>query len=63
MNSRAAAGTKLAESSLGKISLPEGKIYAALRKGKIIYPEFSELAGNDELINNLWKDSALLVGL
>jgi hypothetical protein len=63
MNSRKTSGNVLANLALGKISIPEGYIYAALRRGKITFPKLSELALRDDLMKSLWKDSAELVGL
>jgi NAD(P)-dependent dehydrogenase (short-subunit alcohol dehydrogenase family) len=62
MNSRKASGGALADLALGKISMPEGRIYAALRRGKIVFPELSELANRDDLMQALWNDSAVLAG-
>jgi len=60
-SSRKQAGKALADIALGKISLPEGKVYAALRKGKITFPNPSKLAQNDELMVGVWQDSAILL--
>lgn len=60
---RQKAGRTLAEIALGNIRLPTGKIYAALRKGTLTFPNPSELAQNDEAMINLWKDSEQLLGL
>jgi hypothetical protein len=53
----------LANIVLRKIYPPKGKVYVQLRKGKIIYPDPSALALNDEIMRELWQDSATLVGL
>lgn len=63
MSSRKSAGETLAKLALGEISTPDDCIYVALRKGKITYPELSELAGRDDLMEAVWTDSAVLVGL
>jgi NAD(P)-dependent dehydrogenase (short-subunit alcohol dehydrogenase family) len=63
MNSRAASGKALADLALGKIFLPEGKVYAALRHSGITWPDLSTLASQDDLVKSLWNDSAELVGL
>jgi NAD(P)-dependent dehydrogenase (short-subunit alcohol dehydrogenase family) len=63
MNSRISAGGTLAKLALGEISLPQDRVYIALRKGKITYPELSELARRDDLMYALWNDSASLVGI
>jgi len=63
LNSRSRAGGALAELALGATRPDDGKIYAALRRGKISWPELSELASRDDVMEALWKDSADLVGL
>lgn len=63
MNSRSKAGSTLADLALGRTLTPEGKIYAALRKGRINWLEPSALARRDDLMNLLWRDSSELVGL
>lgn len=62
-NSRSSSGDTLAKLALGKIQIPAGHFYAALRKGKITWPLPSELALNDHAMELLWKDSGQLVGL
>lgn len=62
-NSRKAAGETLADLALGRIQIPAGHFYAALRKGKITWPSPSELAMNNQAMELLWEDSAQLVGL
>jgi NAD(P)-dependent dehydrogenase (short-subunit alcohol dehydrogenase family) len=62
-NSREAAGGALAELALGKVHPPAGRIYAALRRGVLTWPDPSELARRDDLVHALWRDSAELVGL
>jgi NAD(P)-dependent dehydrogenase (short-subunit alcohol dehydrogenase family) len=62
-NSRAEAGRTLADLVLGRIRPPEGRIYAALRRGRLTWPDPSELARRDDLMTALWRDSAGLVGL
>lgn len=57
------AGRTLYELALGKVRPPDGKVYAALRRGRLTYPEPSELARRDDLRDSLWRDSAQLVGL
>jgi NAD(P)-dependent dehydrogenase (short-subunit alcohol dehydrogenase family) len=61
-NSRAAAGNALADLALGKVRPPAGRVYAALRRGRIIWPDPSELARRDHVMETLWRDSAALVG-
>jgi NAD(P)-dependent dehydrogenase (short-subunit alcohol dehydrogenase family) len=62
-NSRAAAGRALADLTTGAIAPPPGRIYASLRKGKIVWHDPSELARRDDVRDALWRDSAALVGL
>jgi NAD(P)-dependent dehydrogenase (short-subunit alcohol dehydrogenase family) len=62
-NSREAAGGALAELALGRVRPPAGRIYAALRRGELTWPDPSELACRDDLMHTLWRDSADLVGL
>lgn len=63
LNSRAAAGDALADLVAGVASPPAGCIYAALRRGRLTWPEPSELARRNGLAEALWNDSARLVGL
>ncbi len=60
MNTLAAAGWGLAELST---TAPAGGIYAALRKGKLTWPEPSDIARDDGAVEALWRDSATLVGV
>jgi NAD(P)-dependent dehydrogenase (short-subunit alcohol dehydrogenase family) len=61
--SREVAGRTLADLALGKTLLPEGRIYAALRRNRLTYPDPSELARRDDARDFLWRDSATLVGM
>jgi hypothetical protein len=62
-NSRAAAGRALAELALGTARPPAGHVHAALRHDRPTWPAPSDLALRDDLMTNLWHDSAVLVGL
>ncbi|MEQ9437455.1 MAG: SDR family NAD(P)-dependent oxidoreductase [Cyclobacteriaceae bacterium] len=62
-NSIEDAGNALANIALGKITLPKGKNYAALRAGKMTFPLPSELAQNDEVMEKVWNDSHKLLQL
>ncbi len=62
-NSRKVAGGALADLTLGKIQPPAERVYAALRRGRLTWPDPSELARRDEVMVALWRDSAALVGL
>ncbi len=44
-------------------SPPTGRIYAALRKGKLTWPDPSTLAQDEGVMQKLWADSAALVQL
>ncbi len=63
LSTRQAAGSALADLALGKVQPPPGRIYAALRRGHLTWPDPSELARRDEVMEVLWRDSAVLVGL
>lgn len=63
LNSRSDAGNALADLAVGRATPPNGRIYAALRRGQLTWPEPSELARRDDLAQALWSDSARLVGL
>lgn len=56
-------GNAPADLVLGVTEPPDGRVFAALRRGWLSWPEVSELAGGDEVARALWEDSARLVGL
>jgi NAD(P)-dependent dehydrogenase (short-subunit alcohol dehydrogenase family) len=62
-NSREAAGSTLAALALGQIRPPAGHVYAALRRGQLTWANPSELARRDDVMKQLWQDSAALVGV
>ena len=62
MNSLAAAGRGLAELATDAV-LPPGRVYGALRKGRLTWPDPSELAQDPVARAKLWTESAELVGL
>jgi hypothetical protein len=62
-NSRTVAGGTLAELALGRARPPAGRIYAALRRDELTWPDPSELARRDDLMHAIWRDSATLAGL
>jgi NAD(P)-dependent dehydrogenase (short-subunit alcohol dehydrogenase family) len=62
-NSRQVAARTLVDLALGLATPPDGRTYAALRRGRLTWPDPSEHARNDELAQTLWSDSARLVGL
>jgi NAD(P)-dependent dehydrogenase (short-subunit alcohol dehydrogenase family) len=57
------AGTAIADLALGPIVPPTGRIYASLVKGKLTWPDPSELAQSDTAMKGLWVESAYMVGL
>lgn len=63
LNTRAAAARALADLASGAVPVPPGRSYAALRRGRLGWPDPSELARSDDLARALWTDSARLVGL
>jgi NAD(P)-dependent dehydrogenase (short-subunit alcohol dehydrogenase family) len=63
LNTRAAAAGTLAELAAAVTTPPDGRIYAALRRGRLTWPDPSELARRDDLAEKLWADSTRLVGL
>ncbi len=62
-NSKAAAGGNLAAIALGKVRPPAGRYYAAVRRDALTWLEPSALARSDKARDDLWRDSASLVGL
>lgn len=61
-NSREQTGRALADLALGIAVPPEGRYYAALRRGVLTWREPSELARRDDVMYDLWRDSAELIG-
>jgi NAD(P)-dependent dehydrogenase (short-subunit alcohol dehydrogenase family) len=57
------AGEKLADLALGLTTPPAGRLYASLVHRQLTWPDPSELAHQDEVMNGLWSDSARMVGL
>ena len=57
------AGNAIADLGLGMIVPPTGRIYASLVKGKLTWPDPSELAQSDAAMKELWVESAHMVGL
>jgi len=57
------AGETLAALALGEIRLPTDKIYASMVRGKLTFPNPSQLAQNNEVRDLLWKESAKMVNL
>ena len=57
------AGDVLADLAEGRITPPDGRIYASLVKRQVTWPDPSDLAQRDDLMHTLWDDSARMVGL
>ena len=57
------AGDAIADLGLGTIVPPSGRIYASLVKGKLTWPDPSELAQTKTAMTRLWLKSAQMVGL
>ncbi|RTQ35740.1 SDR family NAD(P)-dependent oxidoreductase [Variovorax gossypii] len=57
------SGEILADVALGVISPPHGRIYLSLVKGKPTFPEPSELARSQSARDQLWSESAGMVGI
>jgi len=57
------AGNAIVDLALGTIAPPTGRIYASLVKGKLTWPDPSELAQSDTAMKELWVESACMVGL
>lgn len=61
MNTVEISGRTLAELVLGDIKPPRGRIYASLNSRKLEWPDPSELAMRDDVVQNLWSEGARLV--
>jgi hypothetical protein len=57
------AGNAIADLGLGTIVPPSGRIYASLVKGKLTWPDPSDLAQSDTAMKELRVQSAQMVGL
>jgi NAD(P)-dependent dehydrogenase (short-subunit alcohol dehydrogenase family) len=57
------AGNAIANLGLGTVVPPTGRIYASLVKGKLTWPDPSNLAQSDTAMRGLWVESAHMVGL
>ncbi|GGE07707.1 SDR family NAD(P)-dependent oxidoreductase [Rhizobium anhuiense] len=56
------SGEALAEIALGAVIPPPGRIYVSLVKGKPTFPDPSQLARSREAREQLWRESAVMVG-
>ncbi|MUM15800.1 SDR family NAD(P)-dependent oxidoreductase [Mycobacterium sp. CBMA271] len=57
------SGEALAELALGTVKPPPGRLYASLVKGTLTFPDPAPLAQDDRKADELWRDSAAMVGL
>lgn len=57
------AGSQLARIALGKVEIPEGRVYLTLIKSKPEFPDASQLARDEDAQDRMWKESATFVGL
>jgi NAD(P)-dependent dehydrogenase (short-subunit alcohol dehydrogenase family) len=57
------AGNAIADLGLGTIVPPAGRMYASLVKGRLTWPDPSELAQSDTAMKELWVESAHMVGM
>lgn len=60
-NTPEAAGSALANIALGELEVPQGRIYALLKGGKVTFPDPSTLARDETAIARMWEDSAGLL--
>ncbi len=57
------AGDALADLALGRATPPAGQLYASMDKRRLTWPDPAELARRDDLAQQLWDESARMVGL
>ncbi|QOV36682.1 SDR family NAD(P)-dependent oxidoreductase [Streptomyces ferrugineus] len=57
------SGEALAQVALGEVTLPPGRIYVSLVKGQPTFPDPSELARSRGAQDQLWRESAAMVGI
>nr|WP_064569832.1 SDR family NAD(P)-dependent oxidoreductase [Gordonia sp. LAM0048] len=57
------AGEVLAQLVDGNLTPPDGRLYVSIVAGDVTYPEPAELALDDRLRDDLWAESARMVGL
>ena len=62
MNTVEISGKALAELALERIMPPPGRVYASLNSRKLEWPDPSELAQRDDVVQRLWRESARMVG-
>ena len=57
------SGQVLADVCLGAVTPPPGRIYVSLVKGEPTFPDPSELARSRDAQDQLWRESAVMVGV
>jgi hypothetical protein len=57
------AGRALANVSLWDVTPPPGRTYISLVKGELTFPDPSELARSRHAQDQLWRESAAMVGI
>jgi hypothetical protein len=57
-NTLVQAGNAIADLGFGTIVPPSGRIYASLVKGKLTWPDSSDLARSETAMRRLWMESA-----
>ena len=57
------SGDALAQLVLGQVTPPPGKVYASHVRGKITFPDPSQLAQSDDARDLLWRESEAMVAL
>jgi NAD(P)-dependent dehydrogenase (short-subunit alcohol dehydrogenase family) len=62
MNTVEIAGKTLAELALDRIAPRPGRAYASLNSRKLEWPDPSELARRDDVVQHFWRDGANMVG-
>ncbi len=63
MNTPEHSGKMLTDVALGTIAPPHGRIYISLVKGNVTFPDPSELAQDRASQEQLWRESAVMVGI
>jgi NAD(P)-dependent dehydrogenase (short-subunit alcohol dehydrogenase family) len=61
MNTVEISGETLAELALDRIKPPPGRIYASLNSRKLEWPDTSELAQRDDVVQYAWRESTRMV--
>jgi NAD(P)-dependent dehydrogenase (short-subunit alcohol dehydrogenase family) len=63
MNTVEGGGALLSDLALGRLCVPPGRIYASQVKRRLTWPDPSELASDNAVMEKLWRDSAAMVGV